>query len=48
MSLVKPARAKGEQSASWMQRRDGYRLAVIEDQIKQIQNDVKRLQGVKK
>ena len=48
MSLVKPVRSKGEQTASWISRRDGYRLIIIEQQIKQIQNDVKKLQGRKK
>ena len=42
MSLVKPVRAKGEQTYAWISRRDSYRLDVIEKQIKDLQKGVKK------
>jgi len=48
MSLVKPVRSRGESNVMWVSRRDSYKLLVIEQQIKQLQNDVKKLQGRKK
>jgi len=47
MSLSKPNRSKGESNDSWYQRRDSYRLALIEMQIKNLQIGLKR-NGVKK
>jgi len=41
MSLVKPVRSKGEQTYSWVSRRDSYRLDVIEKQIAELQKVVK-------
>ena len=48
MSLVKPVRSKGELTVNWVSRRDSYRLSILEEQIKQLQNDVKKIKGVKK
>jgi len=42
MSLVKPVRAKGELTTSWISRRDTYRLAIIEKQIAELQKGVKK------
>jgi len=42
MSIVKPVRAKGELTYSWVSRRDSYRLDVIEKQIKELQKGVKK------
>jgi len=43
MSLAKPTRSKGESNVMWISRRDSYRLALIEEQIKQLQADIKTL-----
>jgi len=42
MNLIKPVRAKGEDTHSWMSRRDSYRLNIIEKQIKELQKGVKK------
>jgi len=44
LSLVKPIRSKGESSYDWFSRRDSYRIAVIEQQITELQIAVKRLE----
>lgn len=48
MSLSKPVRSRGELTVNWIARRDSYRISILEEQIKLIQNNVKKLQGVKK
>jgi len=48
MNLIKPVRAKGEDTYSWISRRDSYRLDIIENQLKQLQNDIKKLMRNKK
>jgi len=40
--MSKPNRSKGESNDSWYQRRDSYRLAVIEKQIAELQKGVKK------
>jgi len=40
MSLVKPVRSKGENTYSWISRRDSYRLDLIEKQILELQKAV--------
>ena len=48
MSLVKPHRTRGESNASWYSRRDSYRLELIESQIAELQNAIKKFQVRKK
>jgi len=47
MSLVKPVRSKGEDTFSWISRRDSYRIETMESQIKELQKTVKRLENKK-
>jgi len=48
MKLVKPVRSPGELTVNFVSRRDSYRISMLEEQIKLILNDVKKLKGVKK
>jgi len=45
--IAKPVRSKGESNVMWIARRDSFRLALIEEQIKNLQIGLKRT-GVKK
>lgn len=48
MSLVKPHRSPGESTVMWISRRDSYRLSIIEEQIGELQIEVKKLARHKK
>ena len=48
MTLTKIHRTKGELTNHWIARRDEGRLHALEEQVQQLQNDFKKLQGRKK
>jgi len=47
MKLVKPHRTKGESNDLWFSRRDSYRLKLIESQIAELQNAIKKWESKK-
>lgn len=44
MSLQKPVRVSGETNVDWQSRRDSYRMDLMESQIKDLTDRIKKLE----
>jgi len=46
--MIKPVRSKGENTFGWISRRDSYRIQVMEEQLENLTQQVKKLQNEKR